>query len=140
MVTFGTARRSARRPLDRHADGLVRLLDAKFTRSLLESGLPSNVIDALCEDHDGSLLWQPLPESCALARASSPLPGEFPKDGVGLCLQIEKVRSGLVRPRVWPAYKDGAIAKYTRRMPGHNSVVRSIRTRTAACGSARLTA
>jgi len=31
------------------ADGLVRLLDAKFTAFTSRDGLPSNVIDALCE-------------------------------------------------------------------------------------------
>src|SRR5882672_1251066 len=36
------------------ADGLIRLLDSKFTAFTTRDGLPSNVIDALCEDRDGS--------------------------------------------------------------------------------------
>src|SRR5437773_7935710 len=38
------------------ADGLVRLLDSKFTAFTTREGLPANVINALCEDRDGSLL------------------------------------------------------------------------------------
>jgi len=99
-------------------DGLVRLMNAKFTAFSTRDGLPSNVIDALCEGRDGSLWVATAGDNVFTARS------ELPGNGVrALFADREGVlwigsSEGLAR------YKNGAVAKYTMQDGlANNSVV-----------------
>jgi len=95
------------------ADGLVRLLDAKFTAFTSRDGLPSNVIDALCEDHDGSLFVANHCRNRALWRERLHPSPEFPKDGVRALFADREGALWIGSSAGLARYQNGAIAKYT---------------------------
>ena len=82
--------------------------------------------------------WRPPRESRASATTPSPPDRSFPAMVSGLYLQIGKVPSGLARPRAWLATKTEQSPNTPCKMAWPITAwFRSIRTRTAACGSAQ---
>jgi ligand-binding sensor domain-containing protein/signal transduction histidine kinase len=106
-------------------DGLVRLLNAKFTTFTTRDGLPSNVIDSLCEDGDG--LW--VATATGVAHFSDNVfttSPELPREAVrALFVDREGAlwigsSAGLTR------YRSGVVVKYTTQDGLANNIVGSI--------------
>ena len=94
-------------------DGLVRLMDAKFTAFTTRDGLPSNVIDALCEGYDDSL-W--VATAAGIARFGDnafTARSEFPGNGVRALFADREGALWIGSSEGLARYKNGAVAKYT---------------------------
>jgi ligand-binding sensor domain-containing protein/signal transduction histidine kinase len=95
-------------------DGLVRLQDSKFTAFTTRDGLPSDVIDALCEDHDS--LW--VATAAGIVRfidgvlTPATAGGQLPKDGVKTLFADRDGALWIGTSEGLTRYKNGAVAKY----------------------------
>src|SRR2546421_5482024 len=107
-------------------NGLVRLTDGKFKAFTTQDGLPSNVIDALSEGHDGSL-W--VATAAGIARFNDNVfsaQSELPGIGVRALFTDRDGALWIGSSDGLACYQNGAVGKYTTQDGLANNTVLSI--------------